>query len=134
MITRLLFFLNTYYDDQFIFCSSLISILKYRSYCKISNDSFTIVCTCFLIYSLNLNFWSSYFCVLVFLIYSLNLTFSIIRFVCIFQIHSSNLTFWSSEYHFLFDKTENHWEQQGKRSCLLWPNIIYVRFDSLKFF
>ena len=43
--------------DLFIFCFSLISILNYKYLCKIYHDLFTIICTYFLIYSLNLIFW-----------------------------------------------------------------------------
>ena len=49
-------------------------MLKYTYFCKIFQDYFTIVCTCFLNYILNITFWSSDFCTCV-LIYSLHLTF-----------------------------------------------------------
>ena len=55
-------------------------MLKYKDLCKIYHDLSAIICTYFLIYSLNLIFWSSELVRTWFLIYSLD------------------LTFWSSEY------------------------------------
>ena len=45
--------------DRFIFCSGLISKLKYKYLYKIYHDLSTIIYTYFLIYSLNFIFWSS---------------------------------------------------------------------------
>ena len=42
--------------NPFIFCSSLISILKYKNFFKIYHDSFTIVWTYFFVYSLKSHF------------------------------------------------------------------------------
>ena len=55
--------LKSFFDHKIIvfsrvLCSSSISMLKYKYLCKIYHDLFTIICTHFLIYSLNLTFKS----------------------------------------------------------------------------